>query len=148
MSGCQPQFTKKYLSRSSPNFPANKCRGQTLTGQDGTHMYLSKKDSRGIYRWVKLPPANLDFLNEKRPYRKASKKSSRKASKKSSRKVSKKSSRKVSKKSSRKVSKKSSRKVSKKSSRKVSKKSSRKVSKKSSRKVSKKSSRKVSRSRK
>jgi len=54
MSGCQPQFTKKYLSRSSPNFPANQCRGQTLVGNDGVNMYMSKKASNGVYRWVKL----------------------------------------------------------------------------------------------
>ena len=104
MSGCKPQFTKKYLSRSSPNFPANKCRGQSLTGNDGEYMYMSKKDSRGIYRWVRLVPGNLDFLNEKRPYRKKSRKVSRVVSRKKSRNVSRKSpkSRKVSRKRSRK----------------------------------------------
>ena len=105
MSGCKPQFTKKYLSRPSPNFPAAKCRGQSLTGNDGKYMYRSKKDSRGVYRWVKLVPGNLDFLNEKRPYRKKSRKVSRKKSRKGSRKVSRKShkkSRKVSRKKSRK----------------------------------------------
>ena len=118
MSGCKPQFTKKYLSRSSPNFPANKCRGQSLTGNDGKYMYMSKKDSRGIYRWVRLVPGNLDFLNKKRPYRKKSRKVSRKSPKKS-RKVSRKKSR--SPKKLRKVSRKSrkkSRKVSRKKSRK------------------------------
>lgn len=105
MSGCKPQFTKKYLSRPSPNFPANKCRGQSLTGQDGTNMYLSKSDSRGIYRWVKLNPGNLDFLDKKRPYKK-----SKKVSRKKSKKVSKKKSRKVSRKKSKKVSRKKSRK--------------------------------------
>ena len=54
MSGCKPQFTKKYLSRPSPNFPANKCRGQSLVGNDGVNMYMSKKASNGVYRWVKL----------------------------------------------------------------------------------------------
>ena len=54
MSECKPQFTKKYLSRPSPNFPANKCRGQTLVGNDGKNMYLSKQGSNGVYRWVKL----------------------------------------------------------------------------------------------
>ena len=124
MSGCKPQFTKKYLSRPSPNFPAAKCRGQALTGNDGVNMYMSKKDSRGVYRWVKLSPGNLDFLNKKRPYRK-----SRKVSRKKSRKVSHKKSRKVSHKKSRKVSHNKSRKVSRKKS-KVSRKKSRKGSRK------------------
>jgi hypothetical protein len=96
MSGCKPQFTKRYLSRPSPNFPANKCRGQSLTGQDGTNMYLSKSDSRGIYRWVKLNPGNLDFLDKKRPHKKSKKvsKKSKKVSRKKSKKVSRKKSRK------------------------------------------------------
>jgi hypothetical protein len=79
MSGCVPQFTKKYMTRSSPNFPANQCRGQALTGNDGINMYISKKDSRGIYRWIKI-------TDNKPVSRKVSKKSSRKVSKKSSRK--------------------------------------------------------------
>jgi hypothetical protein len=95
MSGCKPQFTKKYLSRPSPNFPANKCRGQSLVGQDG-HMYRSKSDSRGIYRWSKIHIGNLDFLNKKplKKTRKVSKKKTRKVSKKKTRKVSKKKTRK------------------------------------------------------
>ncbi len=115
MSGCKPQFTKKYLSRPSPNFPANKCRGLSLTGNDGVNMYRSKKDSRGIYRWIKEKTGDLDFLNKKRPYKKVSRK---KISHKKSRKVSRKKSRKVSHKKSRKVSRKKSRKVSRKNSRK------------------------------
>ena len=62
MSGCQPQFTKKYLSRSSPNFPANKCRGQTLVGNDGVNMYISKKASNGVYRWVKLKKEPIEKI--------------------------------------------------------------------------------------
>jgi hypothetical protein len=85
MSGCVPQFTKKYMTRSSPNFPANKCRGQSLTGNDGINMYLSKKDSRGIYRWVKLTdnkPVSRKVSSRKSSSRKSSshKSSSRKSS--------------------------------------------------------------------
>jgi len=64
MSGCKPQFTKKYLSRPSPNFPANKCRGQALVGNDGVNMYMSKKTSNGVYRWVKLKKEPISKILE------------------------------------------------------------------------------------
>jgi hypothetical protein len=78
MSGCKPKFTKKYLSRPSPNFPAKKCRGQSLTGQD-RNMYISKKDNRGIYKWFKL---NTSFLNSNKLSNKLSNKSLKKSLKK------------------------------------------------------------------
>ena len=53
MSGCVQQTTKKYKVRSSPPFPANECQGEKMKGNDGLD-YVSKVDSRGIYRWVKL----------------------------------------------------------------------------------------------
>ena len=62
MSECKPQFTKKYLSRSSPNFPANKCRGQILLGNDGVNMYISKQASNGVYRWVKIKEPIKEIL--------------------------------------------------------------------------------------
>ena len=64
MSGCKPQFTKKYMSRPSPNFPANKCRGQALVGNDGVNMYMSKKASNGVYRWVKLKKEPISKILE------------------------------------------------------------------------------------
>ena len=32
---CVMETTKKYLSRPSPPYPANKCFGKTMTGNDG-----------------------------------------------------------------------------------------------------------------
>jgi hypothetical protein len=51
--GCVKQTTKKYTSRSSPPFPANECKDEKMTGNDGLK-YFSKADSRGIYKWVKV----------------------------------------------------------------------------------------------
>ena len=49
--GCVMQFTKKYLLRPSPPFPANECCGQYGTGNDGRR-YQSRPASNGICRWV------------------------------------------------------------------------------------------------
>ena len=43
---------KKYASRPSPPFPANKFCGKKKKGNDGK-MYLSKPNKNGICRWVK-----------------------------------------------------------------------------------------------
>lgn len=51
MSSCLRQSSKKYYSRDSPAFPANKCQGQTKRGNDGK-MYRSKANKNGVYRWV------------------------------------------------------------------------------------------------
>jgi len=48
--GCRPQYTKKYLSRPSPNYPANECKGRRMKGNDG-RIYQSVPDKNGIYRW-------------------------------------------------------------------------------------------------
>jgi len=48
---CKEQKTKKYQTRKSPAFPAQACKGLTKKGKDGD--YVSKADSRGIFRWVK-----------------------------------------------------------------------------------------------
>jgi hypothetical protein len=52
MSGCKKQSSKKYQTRKSPSYPANKCQGQVKKGNDGT-MYTSKRASNGVYRWQK-----------------------------------------------------------------------------------------------
>jgi hypothetical protein len=49
---CTEQKTKKYQSRPSPPFPTQACKGLTKKGKDGT--YVSKADTRGIYKWVKV----------------------------------------------------------------------------------------------
>ena len=51
--GCVRQFTKKYMERSSPAFPANQCRGSVKMGNDG-HAYESTRNSNGIYTWKKM----------------------------------------------------------------------------------------------
>lgn len=51
--GCTRQFTKKYMERGSPPYPANNCGGQTRMGNDG-NMWHSKKAANGVHRWVPL----------------------------------------------------------------------------------------------
>ncbi len=53
MSGCVKKSTKKYLSRKSPPFPANRCRGRKMMGNDG-QMYLSVNTVNNVCRWVKV----------------------------------------------------------------------------------------------
>ena len=50
--GCSKQSTKKYKSRKSPPYPANKCCNSKKKGNDGK-MYLSKKKGRSC-RWSKI----------------------------------------------------------------------------------------------
>ena len=49
---------KKYKERPSPPRAANEpgCRGLTFPGNDG-NLWVSKADSRGIYRWYKVSGA-------------------------------------------------------------------------------------------
>ena len=49
--GCVKQYTKKYMSRKSPAYPANQCRGRTMYGEDG--IYKSTENSNGVYTWKK-----------------------------------------------------------------------------------------------
>jgi hypothetical protein len=49
---CVMQITKKYLSRPSPPYPANKCCGKTMTGNDGAK-YTAKPSVSGICSWKK-----------------------------------------------------------------------------------------------
>ena len=41
----------KYAKRPSPPFPANKCCGEIMPGNNGK-MYISKSDKNGICKWV------------------------------------------------------------------------------------------------
>jgi hypothetical protein len=50
---CVMQTTKKYLTRSSPPYPANKCCGKTMTGNDGAK-YTSVQKTSGICAWKKV----------------------------------------------------------------------------------------------
>ena len=47
---CVKHYTKKYLTRSSPPYPANQCAGDRKKGNDG-QWYRSKAASNGIHRW-------------------------------------------------------------------------------------------------
>ncbi len=51
-SSCVRQNSEKYKSRKSPPYPANKCCGQTLKGNDGL-FYTSYIDKKGICKWYK-----------------------------------------------------------------------------------------------
>ena len=50
---CKKMKTKKYVTRNSPSYPANKCLGETKKGNDGK-MYISKSNVNNVYRWVKV----------------------------------------------------------------------------------------------
>jgi len=50
---CVMQTTKKYLSRSSPPYPANKCCGKTMTGNDGAQ-YIAAQKVSGMCAWKKV----------------------------------------------------------------------------------------------
>jgi len=51
-SGCVIQTSAKYnsLTRKSPPYPANKCPGKILLGNDG-NMYRSASNINGVYTW-------------------------------------------------------------------------------------------------
>lgn len=51
--GCVRKYTKKYVSRNSPPYPANRCPGRKMMGNDGK-MYLSRKIGKSkSFKWVK-----------------------------------------------------------------------------------------------
>lgn len=51
-NGCVKQTTKKYTSRKSPPYPANKCCGKEMVGSNNL-MYISKATKAGSCRWIK-----------------------------------------------------------------------------------------------
>ena len=95
---CIEQTTSKYLSRPSPPYPAQECRGKVLTGNDGK-LYKSVPAVTGVYRWVRADAVKSKKAEKgsksvkKSSTRKGGKKSS-KGGKKASRKGSKKGSKK------------------------------------------------------
>ena len=95
---CVQQTTAKYRGRPSPAFPANECCDQIMMGNDGD-MYISKRASNGICRWVpyhgenssksakkivkkstkaKKPTVKKSAAKTKKPAAKATKKSTKK----------------------------------------------------------------------
>jgi len=53
---CVKDNTKKYKTRPSPPFPANKCKGKTKKGNNGK-MFKSKPDANGVHKWVAVVSA-------------------------------------------------------------------------------------------
>lgn len=49
---CKEIKSSKYQTRKSPAYHAKDCKDLTKKGKDG--QYISKKDERGIYKWVKV----------------------------------------------------------------------------------------------
>jgi hypothetical protein len=54
---CKKVYNAAYQTRKSPAFHAGDCKGLQKKGKDGT--YVSKADSRGIYKWVKMANKTL-----------------------------------------------------------------------------------------
>lgn len=50
---CVMQTTQKYLSRPSPPYPANKCCGKMMTGNDGAR-YIAAQKVSGMCAWKKV----------------------------------------------------------------------------------------------
>jgi len=48
---CEEIKSEKYQLRKSPPFHASDCKGETKKGKDGD--YISKADTKGIYKWIK-----------------------------------------------------------------------------------------------
>jgi hypothetical protein len=51
-ASCVRQTTKNYTSRASPPYKAKDCKGSLMRGNDG-HPWNSKRDTNGVYRWVR-----------------------------------------------------------------------------------------------
>jgi len=62
---CVESKLKKYTSRNSPPFPANECpEGMIKKGNDGV-LYIVKKGSNGVNRWVKYVETSASNVSEK-----------------------------------------------------------------------------------
>jgi hypothetical protein len=61
---CKEVMDKKYQTRKSPAFHAKDCKGITKKGKDGN--YISKPDSNGTYKWVKIATGNNKTRKVKR----------------------------------------------------------------------------------
>jgi hypothetical protein len=65
MTGCVKQTTKKYKTRPSPPYPANKCRNTTKKGNYG-NFYKSVSDKKGVYKWTRLNKTRKALIQRKR----------------------------------------------------------------------------------
>jgi len=68
---CTRQLSKKYQQRPSPPFPANKCCGQTMQGNDG-RLFESRPARNGICRWQPLTRGVRAARSPRRPMRRRS----------------------------------------------------------------------------
>ena len=58
--GCVRQYTKKYMERPSPPYPASECIGTIKVGNDG-NLYISKQYASGEGRWILHKNLNLQL---------------------------------------------------------------------------------------
>ena len=77
---CVKDNTKKYKTRPSPPFPANKCKGKTKKGNNGK-MFKSKPDVNGVHKWVAVVSASSSSTKTKTKKTKKTKTKRRKSKK-------------------------------------------------------------------
>jgi hypothetical protein len=77
---CVKDNTKKYKSRPSPPFPANKCKGKTKKGNNGK-MFKSKPDANGVHKWVAVVPASKTTTKKTKAKKTTTKKTTTKKTK-------------------------------------------------------------------
>jgi hypothetical protein len=70
---CVKDNTKKYKTRPSPPFPANKCKGKTKKGNNGK-MFKSKPDVNGVHKWVAVVSVSASATKTKKTKTKKTKK--------------------------------------------------------------------------
>jgi hypothetical protein len=61
---CIKQDSKKYKTRTSPPFPANKCKGKTKKGNNGK-MFKSRPDANGVHKWVAVVSTSKNKTKKK-----------------------------------------------------------------------------------
>ena len=77
---CVKDNIKKYKTRPSPPFPANKCKGKTKKGNNGK-MFKSKPDANGVHKWVAVVSAGATKTKATKPKAKKTKTKKTKATK-------------------------------------------------------------------
>ena len=77
---CTKQSSKKYASRKSPPFPANKCCNKTIQGNDHK-MYKSVANKNGVCSWKLAASGSSKKTQSKRVSKSASKTSKKSVSK-------------------------------------------------------------------
>lgn len=66
MTGCVEVKSEKYQTRKSPAYHAKDCKGLTKKGKDGS--YISKPDTKGIYKWVKAVNSTRKMISKGKHY--------------------------------------------------------------------------------